>query len=342
MINDYSKRLEQLRRRRTDDRIEKSILSESFSKSELGESIKYALESMKEIDPDYTKNTYVASEKVSENIKKGLDKVPIDIEFRNQGSVETNTHIKLHSDIDLLVILKTFETLERPQAPSNPYKGDPLQDLKQLQNETFRVLDSVYDTVDNSNAKAIKVFPTNPKRMVDVVSANWYNSNEYATNGRRELYRGINIYNKDQHSRSTDFPFLHIDKVNNKEPITSGGFKKLIRLLKTLKVDSDVEIKLNSFEITCALYEIPNEKLNLPEVNQLQLLPVASEQLNKLITNDTYRQSLKSPNGKENAFPNDKKVIELKKLKREVDDLMADIKSDLETKYLSINESINY
>lgn len=342
MINDYSKRLEQLRRRRTDDRIEKSILSESFRKSELGESIKYALESMKEIDPDYTKNTYVASEKVSENIKKGLEKVPIDIEFRNQGSVETNTHIKLHSDIDLLVILKTFETLERPQEPSNPYKGDPLQDLKQLRDETFRVLDSVYDTVDNSNAKAIKVFPTNPKRMVDVVSANWYNSNEYATNGRRELYRGINIYNKDEHSRSTDFPFLHIERVNNKEPMTNGGFKKLIRLLKTLKVDADIEIKLNSFEITCALYDIPNEKLNLPEVNQLLLLPVASEQLNKLISNDTYRQSLKSPNGKENAFPNYKKVIELKKLKREVDDLMADIKSDLETKYLSINESINY
>jgi hypothetical protein len=80
----------------------------------------------------------------------------------------------------------------------------------------------------------------------------------------------------------------------------------------------------------------------LPEVNQLLLLPVASEQLNKLITNDIYRQFLKSPNGKENAFPNDKKVIELKKLKREVDDLMADIKSDLETKYLSIKESINY
>lgn len=342
MINDYSKRLEQLRRRRTDDRIEKSILSESFRKSELGESIKYALESMKEIDPDYTKNTYVASEKVSENIRKGLEKIPIDIEFRNQGSVETNTHIKLHSDIDLLVILKTFETLERPQEPANPYQGDPLQDLKQLRSETYRVLDSVYDTVDNSNAKAIKVFPTNPKRMVDVVSANWFNSNEYVTNGRNELYRGINIYNKDEHSRSKDFPFLHIERVNNKEPMTNGGFKKLVRLLKTLKVDADVEIKLNSFEITCALYDIPNVKLNLPEVNQLLLLPVASEQLNKLITNDTYRRSLKSPNGKENAFPNDNKIIELKKLKREVDDLMSDIKSDLESKYLSINESINY
>ncbi len=342
MINDYSKRLEQLRRRRTDDRIEKSILSESFRKSELGESIKYALESMKEIDSEYTKNTYVASEKVSENIKKGLAKVPIVVEFRNQGSVETNTHIKLHSDIDLLVILQTFETLERPQEPSSPYKGDPLEDLKQLRNETYLVLDSVYETVDNSNAKAIKVFPTNPKRMVDVVSANWFNSNEYATNGRRELYRGINIYNKDEHSRSRDFPFLHIERINKKDPRTNGGFKKLIRLLKTLKVDADVEIKLNSFEITCALYDITDEKLNFPELNQLQLLPVASEQLNKLITNDVYRQSLKSPNGKENAFPDDKKVIELKKLKREVDDLIADIKSALETKYLSINESINY
>ena len=342
MINDYSKRLEQLRRRRTDDRIEKSILSESFRKSELGKSIKYALESMKEIDSEYTKNTYVASDKVSQNIKIGLDKIPIEVVFRNQGSVETNTHIKLHSDIDLLVILQVFESLEAPQEPTYPYNGNPLEDLRQLRNEMYKTLDSVYDTIDNSNAKAIKVFPSSPKRMVDVVSANWFNSNEYVTNGQNELFRGINIYNKAEHSRSRDFPFLHIERVNNKDPRTNGGFKKLVRLLKTLKVDADVKIKLNSFEITCLVYDISDDRLRFPELHQLQLLPVASEQLDKLIEEDIYRRSVKSPNGKENVFQNDEKTIELKKLKREVDDLMEDIKSDLETNHLSINESIDY
>jgi hypothetical protein len=342
MINDYSQRLEQLRRRRTDDKIEKAILSESFRKSELGDSIKYALESMKEIDSDYTKNTYVASEKVSINIEKGLSKIPIEIVFRNQGSVETNTHIKLHSDIDLLVILQTFETLESPQKPINPYNGDPLADLKQLRQETFETLDSTYDQVDNTNAKAIKVFPTNPKRKVDVVSANWYNSNEYATNGRQEVYRGISIYNKDNHSRSHDFPFLHIRMVNNKDPKTNGGYKRLIRLLKTLREDADYKIDLNSFEITCLLYGIPDYKLNKPETNQLLLLLEASEQLDKLITDNDYRKNLISPNGKENVFPNDSSVLELKKMKREVNDLMTDIKKDLENKFININESINY
>lgn len=342
MINDYTKRLELLKRRRTDDRIEKAILSESFRKSALGDSIKYTLESMREIDQDYTANTYIASEKVANNIEKGLSKIPIEVVFRNQGSVETNTHIKLHSDIDLLVILQTFETLERPQVPSNPYIGDPLRDLKQLREETFNTLNDIYDQVDNSNAKAIKVFPTQPKRKVDVVSANWYNSNDYVNNGRQEVHRGIQIYNRDAHSRSIDFPFLHIQIVNAKDPLTNGNYKRLIRLLKTLREDADYEIKLNSFEITSLLFDIPDHKINKSEANQLMLLPEASNQLNKLITNTEYRNNLLSPNKKEKVFPDESVVIELKKMKKEVDDLMEDIKSDLDNKHLNIHESINY
>jgi hypothetical protein len=343
MINDYSKRLEQLRARRTDDVLHKAIVTESFSRAELGDSIKYTLESMREIDSSYTKNTYTAANNVSNNIKSGLGKVPIGVVFRTQGSVETNTHIKLHSDIDLLVILETFFTLERPQTPAFPYNGSPLDDLKQLRSETYKTLNSIYSQVDNSNAKAIKVFPTNPKRKVDVVSANWFNSNEYKNSGAQELYRGVQIYDKDAHTRSTDFPFIHISKVNAKDPNTNGGYKKLIRLLKTLREDADYKIDLNSFEITSLLFDISDYQLLFTEENQLQLLPVASEQLDKLITNDAYRLSLLSPNGKELVFPatNDK-VVELKKMKREVDDLMTDIKKDLDTKFLSMDESILY
>lgn len=33
-------------------------------------------------------------------------------EFKYQGSVPSNTHIRYHSDIDLLVIIDKFETVE--------------------------------------------------------------------------------------------------------------------------------------------------------------------------------------------------------------------------------------
>jgi len=63
MRNDYNKKIENLQRRRYDDTLSKAILSESFTGTSYGQATKYALEAMKEIDQNYTKNTYLASEK---------------------------------------------------------------------------------------------------------------------------------------------------------------------------------------------------------------------------------------------------------------------------------------
>ena len=137
----------------------KKQFSDSFARTRLGDSSKYVLESMKQIDPEYTKNTFKASENIQTNLKNGLDKEKIEVTFRHQGSIITNTHIKLHSDIDLLTIIERFYSLEPPQVPTIPYEGDPLKDLKDLRNKSFSILNSIYDQVDNSNSKSIKVFP---------------------------------------------------------------------------------------------------------------------------------------------------------------------------------------
>src|SRR5207244_3421227 len=108
MKKNYTQRLEKLRNRRFDSSTQKSLLSESFSKPEYGESVKYALESMREIDANYTKNTYNAAEKIQTNLTSGLTSKGLKVEYRYQGSVETNTHIKLHSDIDVLVFTEKF------------------------------------------------------------------------------------------------------------------------------------------------------------------------------------------------------------------------------------------
>lgn len=342
MKNDYSRRLNRLKQRRTDENIQKAILTESFQKSELGESVKYALESMKGIDESYTENTFKSAENVQNNIESGLSQDGYEVEFRHQGSVTTKTHIKLHSDIDIILINNAFITLESPQEPSSPFKGDPHAEMKKLRETTFQNLDSIYKQVDNSKGKSIKVFPTNPKRKVDVVFANWYNSNEYVQNSYQEVYRGVNIYDYSNHTRSHDFPFLNIRNINNKGVQTNDNDKRAIRLLKTLKEDANYSIDLSSFEITSIVFGISNTSLAISELHQLKLLPVISNELEYLINNSTYRNSLLSPNGKEVVFPDNSKVIELKKLKQEVDDLYDDINTTLESSFLSVNKSIKY
>lgn len=343
MTKNYTKRLERLRERRTGASINESVLTKAFSDTRHGESVKYTLESMTEIDPSYTKNTYLASSSIQHNLSQGLSRKGIAVEFRHQGSVETNTHIKLHSDIDILTFTDKFITLEHPQLPSSPYTGDPNADLKELRDESFNILNSIYTQVDDSNAKSIKVYPTQPKRKVDIVICNWYNSNDYVTNGRNELYRGVKVYDKNSGSQRPDYPFLQIRRINEKDASVAGGLKKVIRLLKTLKADAEYEIKLNSFEITSAMFDISSISLIKPPHKQLLLLPEASSQLGKLINDKTYRESLRSPNGKELVFGTSASaVVELKKLKLELDELIQDLKEELHTSSKSFDNELIY
>lgn len=340
MQKNYTKKLENLQKRRFDDYLEKSILSESFKRSDIGESTKYTLESMKPIEDSYTQNTIKAAENIQNNLKEKL-KAQYNLTFKHQGSTITDTHIKIHSDIDILVFTDSFETLENPQIPDNPYQGNPIDDLINLRKNCFEKLDNIYNQVDDSNSKAIQVFPTQPKRKVDVVICNWFNSNLYKQTNN-ELYRGIHFLDRDKKQRIKDFPFTHIHELKNKSINTNKNFNKVVRILKTLKVDADYEIKLSSFEICCIVYDIENHKLNLPDTSSLLLLNVASEQLKKLIENNYYRENLKSPNNSENVFPNDTKIVELKKLKLEVDELILDVSKELASKYKSLNESFIY
>ena len=195
MKKNYTQRIDKLKKRRLDDQLQKAVLSESFSDIKISESVKYALESMSPIDPIYTKNTYVASENIRNNLTTGLNNKGLTVEYRHQGSVETDTHIKLHSDIDILVFTEKYYSMEPPLTPISPYKGAPLDDLKELRQECYNVLNSTYNQVDNSKAKSIQVFPTNPKRKVDVVPANWINTQDYQKTSN-EVYRGIHIYDK--------------------------------------------------------------------------------------------------------------------------------------------------
>ncbi|MFZ1424787.1 MAG: hypothetical protein WAS55_13270 [Saprospiraceae bacterium] len=342
MKKNYTQRIEKLKNRRLDDKLQKAVLSESFSDVSIGESVKYALESMSEINPKYTQDTYLASENIRKNLTSGLNKKGLMVEYRHQGSIETNTHIKLHSDIDILVFTSKYFSIEPPLPVTWPYLGDPLADLKELRTECFNILNSTYTEVDDTKSKAIHVFPTSPKRKVDVVLSNWFNTVDWHSTSS-EKYRGIHVYDKGSHTREKDFPFLHISNVNAKDSLVNGGLRKLVRLLKTLKADAENEIKLSSFEITSIIYDMSNGSLAKPKYQELLLLNEASKQLEKLINDKTYRENLVSPSGKEIVFgANESRVPELKNLKLELDELIEDITEELAKKLKRFNDTIIY
>ncbi len=343
MRRDYNKRIENLKRRRFDDQLNKAILSESFYKTQYKGSVKYALEAMQPIDVAYNTNTFNASSKIKSHLHKELYNIGLHSEYKYQGSAMMNTNIILHSDIDLLVFTKKYEVLENPQIPPNPYSGIPLDDLRELRNASFKILNKIYKDVDNSKSKSIQVIPTNPKRKVDVVVCNWFNSNNFAVYGMGEDYRGVEIYNYHEHTKKAGFPFLHIAMVNQKGQRVNNGLQKLIRLLKTLKVDAENKVELTSFEITSLLYDIPETSLYKRDDQQLLLLQEASKQLERLINQQWYREQLKSPNQSEYVFGNNSsKITGLKSIKLELDELIQDVVDELRLHHREIDNDIIY
>ena len=66
---------------------------------------------MKGVEPEYTQ----ISKRAGENVKKHLEPLN-DVEFKYQGSVMSNTHIKAYSDIDLVAISSKFYTWDNTDA----------------------------------------------------------------------------------------------------------------------------------------------------------------------------------------------------------------------------------
>ena len=341
---DYKNKLQQLKNRRQDSQTKLFSLSESFNKNEYGDSTSYALEAMEPINETYTQNTYKACERVKAQLKPGLKQYGIDIDFRYQGSVPTNTHIKLYSDIDLLTIYEGFYSLERPQIPSIPYEGDPLQDLKNLRNKTYRILDTVYPgcDIDDNGSKCITISGGSLNRKIDIIASNWYNSLIYKENPDEDN-RGIQILDRDKNERIINFPFLHIYWLNTKDKRVNGNEKRMIRLLKSLKVDADFEIKVSSYDIASLVYRMDDAELLINRWERLKLLHNTNNFLLKVINDITFRDSLYVANGTRKIFcVEGAKVEEVSKLQKELQELILSIAHQISPLYESLEKSNIY
>ncbi|HQK98763.1 MAG TPA: hypothetical protein PLH61_12145 [Bacteroidia bacterium] len=340
----YKNKLEKLKSRRQDIFTKVFSLNESFNKMTYGESTTYALEAMEQIDPNYTSNTFKQVERVQNQLKPGLKTYGIDVDFRYQGSVPTNTHIKLYSDIDLLTIHQKFFTLEPPLQPTYPYLGDTLADLKELRLKTFTILDAVFTScvIDDTGSKAMNISGGTLNRKIDIIASNWHNSVSFH-NSNDEDYRGVKILDRDNDREITNFPFMHIYWINHKDNEVGGNAKSVIRLLKSIKADADEEIKVSSYDIASLVFRMDNSYLLVNKNQRILLVNNVNIFLTKVINDVNFRTGLEVANGTRKIFCHDgAKIEEVIKLQKEVEALVVEMARELKPLYESIEKANVY
>lgn len=325
---DYTKRLQNIQSRKFDRELNESVISKSFSSRELPENIKYLAESMRQIDQKYNNKTFDAASRVQKHLQDNY-KLHFNRAYKTQGSVKTDTNIKVHSDFDLLTIIDRYHFLEPGLPNESSYnESSPDDDIKDLRNQSIKILKGIYDEVDTSGAKSISIFNKSLNRKVDIVFCFWYHSKKYIET-KDEHFKGVYLYEFPTESKVRDFPFAHINNVNHKGTSTSDGSRKGIRLLKNLKADSDTTIKLSSFQLTSLVHTIENTSLHYSFGNELSIAKAISDEMNKLINEPNYRKSVKSPTGLENPFEKDEVIPEIRKIKEDLDTLIIDSAREL-------------
>jgi hypothetical protein len=288
---------------------------------------KYLLASMEPVDIKYTDNTFSEAKRIISTIETLNDDVYKDCEitFEYQGSVTNNTHVKGYSDIDVLTLHGAFYTCEPPVQVELPYKGNSTNDLIALRNHEVEILKNAYPaaTVDDSGAKSIKIFGGSLRRSIDVVPSNWIITKEYEDT-KDKKYKGIHVLDKTTMQRIKNTPFLHNALLKEKDVFTGGGFKKCVRMMKTISYEMESENTLSSYDITALLYNIGNEKLMLVE-NLDTTFTNLFIYFNKISDDEQYRNSLYVPDKSRKIFNSNDKIQKFKNLHKEIREISVDL-----------------
>ena len=100
------------------DAVAKSVEDESYQKrAPDAPYTQYALGAMQEVGPEYTRISIEEAERVGKQLKSGLTAMGLTVDFRLQGSVPANIHIRGVSDVDLLTIDDAFFFLRYQRSP---------------------------------------------------------------------------------------------------------------------------------------------------------------------------------------------------------------------------------
>ncbi|MFM5270044.1 hypothetical protein ACEUAK_06870 [Aeromonas veronii] len=339
MSKDVSRRLSDLKARRqgktmTMDSLYESVAGlEKFESRSTGEWSKYALGIMQEVDPVYTKNSIAEGERVKNQI---INRISTNVVFDYQGSVPLNVHIRGVSDIDILVLLNDYLTYDSTGTKAStyyPWVGPSgIEQLASLRNELEVELKAAFwgAEVDITGDKAIGLSGGSLKRKVDVVPSHWHDSATYQSSQNKKD-REVYIFQKNSNTTFCNRPFLHIDKVNEKDQRCLGCIKKIVRMLKNLKADCDnpSSISVNSYEIAGLVYHFEEQPISFSFYQELALIAATRQQLDRMIDNKQWTMGLITPDGIRKIIDSEEKFESLKLLRAEVNDLLKNLAQEL-------------
>ncbi len=299
--------------------------------SERFPAIRYTLAAMARLDPRYTEITIEQGERVRKQLERAFDAQNIGCDFDYQGSVTNDTHIKSYSDIDLLCITKLFTALEPPQSPENPYLGNPLDDLIAIRETGAKCLRQAFPaaTVDETGSKSVAISGGSLSRKIDIVPANWYDTNQWAAT-QAKRFRAIQVLDLKSRTRIKNSPFMHNYLIEMRDRAAMGGLRKVVRMMKTLRSDNG-NISLSSYDITSIGYCMPQQSLSTDVGGELSLLHRLSLYLDTLLQNHSHRQSLDVPDGSRKIFASGHATLEsLKMLHMEVERLAVQVRKEVD------------
>lgn len=290
---------------------------------------------MQEVGPDYTRVSRESAERVGKQLNAGLTAAGFNVDFRLQGSVALNTHIRGASDVDLLSLDTGFLTYYTAGSRSlagyytNPTTRTSLEVLTALRNQAEKILKSAYPaaTVDTSGGKAINISGGSLARPVDVVPSHWIDTVAYQ-GSLQEHERGVNILNKKVPETIENLPFLHIQRINDRDWVTLGGLRKAIRLCKNVKSDAEDEgtaISLSSFDIAAIMYHADLQALSSSATYELAVLAETQRHLDWLYHNKAEAEKLVVPDGSRRILDSADKLAGLRTLSVELDDLLREV-----------------
>jgi hypothetical protein len=285
----------------------------------------YLVESMQPIDAQFTENTFKEGIRVRDQLANNLPSKYLP-EFDFQGSVTNDTHIRIHSDIDLLALNGCFISLDPGSPNSSPYGGNAMEELKSMRSDAARLLKSNFPevTVDASPGKSISLQGGSLNRKIDVVIGNWWDT-ELWKQYQVKMARGVRILDTKVSTLIHNKPFWHNYEIDTKDNKTRG-LRKVIRLLKTLKYDADPELNISSYDIAAIAWNMSEPALTVQPGAYFLLASNARNELKRFTDNDALRGGLKVPNGTRTVFGVDGATIEgLRQLHAELADLILRI-----------------
>ncbi len=308
---DFSLLMDNIKRRRFDEAIRDYVLSPSFADESIPISVRYAMESMQEIDSAYSYKVYANTRKIQDAVK-AFPYSPSPA-IRYQGGLRTETHIRLYGEVDMLFLLD-----QNASSKSVLELGKYLRDWASKQD---------FQHVDYSDGLRIKLVTQKPACRINLIPAAWIDNPQFLQK-KNEVYRGAVIYNFKEKTKKKLLPFLNLARINDKDSETNGGYRKVVRLLKSLANDDSVS--LNSYELAGLVYHVSNEQLISKQGRELSVLPAVLAYMEELLRDKERFEMLVSPSEKELVFgtrANRKEAVS--KLKMSLDALVSDLKDQL-------------